>query len=98
MKMTFVASIIRYKLCIIYAFFDFFVQKSLLTKNYLCIAAIIVTTRGPLYTCLIVLAKIFFFNAHKTAPTIFRSLSALSEFQKYVIPIKCVTAMHIFGS
>ena len=53
MKMVFLASIIRHKSCILYVFFDFFVQKSLLNKNYLCIAAIIVTTRGPLYTWLV---------------------------------------------
>ena len=33
--------------------FIFFVQISFLTKSYLLIAAIIVTTRGPLYTCLV---------------------------------------------
>ena len=52
-KMMLVARIIRYKLCTIYAFFDSFVQKSFLTKNYLLIAEIDFTTRGPLYTCLV---------------------------------------------
>ena len=33
-KMVFVTSINRHRLCIIYSFFDFFVQKLLLTKNY----------------------------------------------------------------
>ena len=38
----------------IYAFFLFvFVQKSFLTKNYFLTAEINLTTRGPLYTCLI---------------------------------------------
>ena len=52
MKMVFVARIIRHKLCMIYAFFDFFVQKSSLTKNYFHTAKIN-TVRGPLYTCLV---------------------------------------------
>ena len=38
-----------HNLCI----FDFFVQKSLLTKNYFLIVEINLTTRGPLYTCLV---------------------------------------------
>ena len=53
--MVFVARIIRHKLCMIYAFFDFFVQKSFLTKNYFLTAEINLTTWGPLYTCLVVL-------------------------------------------
>ena len=35
-------------------FFIYFVQKSFLTKNYFLIAEIILTTRGPLYTCLVI--------------------------------------------
>ena len=53
MKMVFVARIIRHKLCMIYAFFDFFVQKSFLTKNHFHTAEINLTTEGPLYTCLV---------------------------------------------
>ena len=53
MKILFVASIIRYKLCMIYAFFDFFVQKSFLTKSYFITAEIDLTTWGLLYTCLV---------------------------------------------
>ena len=54
MKMVFVASIVRHKGCIIHVFFDFFfVQKSFLTKNYFLVAAIHLTTRGPLYTFLV---------------------------------------------
>ena len=34
--------------------FDFFVEKSFLTKSYFLIAEINLTTRGPLYTCLVV--------------------------------------------
>ena len=52
-KMVFEARINRHKLCTIYAVFDFFVQKLFLTKNYFLIAAINLTTRGPLYTCLV---------------------------------------------
>ena len=52
MKMVFVASIIRHKLYMIYGFL-FIVQKSFLTKNHFPIAAINLTTRGPLYTCLV---------------------------------------------
>ena len=44
MKMVFVASIIRRKLCIIYAWFYYFLQTSFFTKNYLLIAAINLTT------------------------------------------------------
>ena len=44
-----------HKLCFFYCFF----QKSLFTENYSLIAAIYLTTRGPLYTCL-VLTKILF--------------------------------------
>ena len=53
MNIVFVARIIRHKLCIIYAFFDFFVQKSFLTKNCFLTAERNLTTRGPLYTCLV---------------------------------------------
>ena len=54
MKMVFVAIIIRHKLCMIYAFVLFaFVQKSFLTKNYFLIAERNLTTRGPLYTSLV---------------------------------------------
>ena len=54
-EMEYVARIIRYKSCMICAFFDiFFVQKSFLTKNYFPTAEINLTTRGPLYTCLVV--------------------------------------------
>ena len=37
------------------AFFDFFVPKSFLTKNYFLTAEINLTTLGPLYTCLVVI-------------------------------------------
>ena len=38
----------------IYAFsLSFFVQKSFLTKTFLLFAEINLTTRGPLYTCLV---------------------------------------------
>ena len=53
MKMVFVTSIIRNELCIIYAFFHYFFQKSFFTKNYFLIAAIYLTTWGPWYTCLV---------------------------------------------
>ena len=36
-----------------YAFFDYFFQKSFFTKYYFLIAAIDITTRGPLYTYLV---------------------------------------------
>ena len=54
LKMVFVARIIRHELCMIYAFFDFYVQKSLLTKNYFLTAEIKLTTLVPLYTCLVI--------------------------------------------
>ena len=44
-----------------------FVKKSVLTKNYLVIAAIIVTTRGPLYACLVSLC-LSFLIFHHTRP------------------------------
>ena len=59
MKIAFVASIIRYGLCIIYVLFDYFFRKLLFTENYFRIAAMNLTTRGQLYTCL-VLTKILF--------------------------------------
>ena len=48
MKMVFVAIMISNTLCIIYAFFDYFFQKSFFTENYFQIA-------GPFYTlpCLV---------------------------------------------
>ena len=52
MKMVSVARIIRHELCMIDAFFNFFIQKLFLTKNYFLTADINLTTRGPLYTCL----------------------------------------------
>ena len=57
MNIVFVSSIIRNKLCIIYVFFYYFFQKSL-TENYFPIAAKNLTTRGPLYTCLVLIAAI----------------------------------------
>ena len=54
MKIGFVASLIRNSLCIIYVFLLFF-QKSLFTENYFLIAAINLATRGPLYTCLVLI-------------------------------------------
>ena len=51
--MVFVARIIRHKLCMIYAFFDVFVQKSFLTKDYFLTSEIDLTTLGPLHTCLV---------------------------------------------
>ena len=53
MEIVFVANIIRHRLCMIYAFFYYFVQKSFSTKNYFFIAAIDFTTQGPYYTCLV---------------------------------------------
>ena len=57
MNMVFMASIIRHELCIIYAFVDFLVQISLLTNNYSLIAEIDLTSRGPLYTSLVIVVK-----------------------------------------
>ena len=37
----------------IYAFFEFFVQKIIFDQNYFLTAEINLTTRGPLYTCLV---------------------------------------------
>ena len=51
--MVFVARIIRHKLCMIFEFFTFFVQKSFLTKNQFLTVEINLTTRGLLYTCLV---------------------------------------------
>ena len=48
LKIMFGARIISYKLCMIYAFFWFF-----LFKNYFFTAEINVSTRGPMYTCLV---------------------------------------------
>ena len=44
----------------IYAFFLFvFVQKSFFTKNLFLFAEINLTTRGPLYTCLVLMVYKF---------------------------------------
>ena len=43
--------------------FDFFVQKPILTKNYFLTAEINLTTRGPLYTCLLFQRKLHFIAA-----------------------------------
>ena len=48
-----IGPLIRYKLCISYAFFDYFFQRSFFTENHFLITAINLTTRGPLYTCLV---------------------------------------------
>ena len=54
LKMVFVARIIRQKLCIIYAFFDFFLFKNhFWPKIIFPIAEINFTTWGPLYTRLV---------------------------------------------
>ena len=53
--MVCVARIIRHRLCIIYAFFDIFVQKSFMAKKYFLTAETHLTTRVPLYTCLVLL-------------------------------------------
>ena len=58
MKMGFVASIIGGKLCIIFAFFDFFAQKTFSTKLSSLIAEINFTIWGQLYTCLVLIYKL----------------------------------------
>ena len=45
-------------------FFIFLVQKSFLTKNYFLFTMINLTTRGPLYTCLVFIFNVF----HKAIP------------------------------
>ena len=66
LKMVYVASIISHKLCMIYAFFSFaFVEKSFLTKKFFLCVEINLTTRGPLYTCLVLIcfcSKIVFYQ------------------------------------
>ena len=54
MKMKFVASI-RHKLCMTYAFFDFFCLNIIFDKKNFLIAEINLTSRGPLYTCLVLM-------------------------------------------
>ena len=54
MMMVSMATIISHWLCMIYAFFLFvFVQKSFLIKKIFLYVEINLTTRGPLYTCLV---------------------------------------------
>ena len=53
MKIVFVASIIRNRLCMIYGFFIIFFKNLFLLKIIFLITAINLTTRGPLYTCLV---------------------------------------------
>ena len=52
LKMVFVARIIRHKVCMIYAFFDFFVQKLTAEINLI--------NQSPLYTCLVIIHKNYF--------------------------------------
>ena len=68
---VFVARIIRNRLCIVYGFFYYFFQKSLFAENYFLIAAINLTTRGPLYTCLV---QISISKIRKAYPRINHSL------------------------
>ena len=63
MKIVFVASIIRNRLCIIYVFCYFF-QKSLFTENNFLVAAINLATRGPLCNCLVPFKTFLDFWAH----------------------------------
>ena len=51
--MVFVARIVRHKLCMSYAFFYFFCSKIIFDQNYFLTAEIDLTSRGPLYTCLV---------------------------------------------
>ena len=53
MHIIIVASIIRNILCIIYSIFYHCFQKSLFTENYFLFIAINLTTRDPLYNCLV---------------------------------------------
>ena len=54
LKMVFVAKIIRHKLFMIYALFDFFLFKNhFWPKMYFLTAEINLTTWSPLYTCLV---------------------------------------------
>ena len=62
MKTVFVARIMRHKSCMICAVFDFFVNKSFLTKNYFLTAELNLTTWGPLYTCLVLFTKLCFYT------------------------------------
>ena len=52
LKIVFVARIIRHKLCMIYAIFDFFCSKIIFDQNYFLTAEITLTSRGPLYIVL----------------------------------------------
>ena len=55
MNMLLVTSIICHKLFIIYMFLDFICSKIVLNQKVFSEAAINLTTRGPLYTCLVVI-------------------------------------------
>ena len=67
-KMMFVASMIRHKLCMIYAFFDYFVQISFSTKKYFGTAPCFTLPRypalkmtGPLWFLYYFFSKITFY-------------------------------------
>jgi len=49
MRIVFVASMIRNKLCIVYACFDYFFKNYFFTENYFLIAAINLTTGSIVY-------------------------------------------------
>ena len=63
----------------IYTFFCFYVQKSFLTKNCFLTAEINLTTRGPLYTCLVVAAPLSFPNKEAKAAPTFAGLKGSSK-------------------
>ena len=78
MKMVFVARIIRHKLCMIYAFFDIFVPKSFLTKNYFLTAEINLTTR-----ILVLLSFLILLSLPKPH---FEQLYFLTKFLNFIRP------------
>ena len=88
--MVFMASIIRHKLCMIYALFYFFVQRSFLTKNYFLIAEINLTTWGPLYTCLVSVLLVILIRYWHTSPNIaLRHLSfVVKEFSDFAMHLE----------
>ena len=70
----------------IYAFFLFvFVQKSFLTKNFFLYVEINLTTRVPLYTCLVFNQKRFFAQKVLTDKVAAMNLTTLGPLYTYLV-------------
>ena len=81
MKMVFVERIIRHKLYMIYAFFDFFCAKIIFDQKLFSYCHILInfTTRCPLYTCLLWVSSIMHFVV-QSGSIVYFAYSRLRQF------------------